>query len=206
MSIYRIAYGMLLFLLVFIVIAVWAGMDFPGDSAVNEWFGNVHSDSLDSSMTFISNLGAFPYCLIASLLFGLIFWLMRRKNESLFIIAAPYIGVCISYILKLTIRRPRPLPDSAATSFPSGHTIFTFILMGLLIYFLPLIIKNQTGRILCQLAAILSIIAMCFSRLYLQAHWLSDIISSLIIGTLILIPAIMLYQKINKGKSNARTS
>jgi undecaprenyl-diphosphatase len=108
--------------------------------------------------------------------------------------------------LKLTIRRPRPLPDSAATSFPSGHTIFIFILMGLLIYFLPLIIKNQTGRILCQLAAILSIIAMCFSRLYLQAHWLSDIISSLILVTLILIPAIMLYQKINKGKSNARTS
>ncbi len=200
MSIYRIAYAMLLFLLVFIIITVCSGINFPADSAVNAWINDIQSPFLDWSMPLISYLGAFPYCIILSLTIGLIFWLMKKRLQSLFIVAVPYIGVCISYILKFLIDRPRPVDDLLENSFPSGHTIFIFILMGLIIYFLPTVIKNKTWRCLLQIVAGLLIALVGFSRLYLQAHWASDVVSSLIIGTLVLVPAIILYQKTVKGE------
>lgn len=198
MSTCRIAYLMLLFLLLFIIIAVVSGMSFPGDVPVNEWINGIQSPFLDSSMPLVSFLGAFPYCIIASLLAGLVFWLFKKKIESLFIIGIPYIGVCISYMLKFIIDRPRPVDDLLENSFPSGHTIYTFILMGSIIYFLPQLVKNSTLCNLLQIAAGLVIVLMGFSRLYLRQHWLSDVFSALIIGILVLVPAIILYKYIMK--------
>jgi undecaprenyl-diphosphatase len=198
LSIRRIAYFMLLFLLLFIIVAIVSGMNFPGDASFNTWIKGIQSPFLDSSMPLVSYLGAFPYCIIASLLAGLVFWLFKKKIESLFIIVVPYIGVCISYALKFLIDRPRPVDDLLENSFPSGHTIYTFILMGLIIYFLPQLVKNKTQCNVLQIAAGLLIALMAFSRLYLQQHWLSDVLSSLLIGILVLVPAIILYKYVMK--------
>ena len=198
MSICRIAYLILLVLLLFIIIAVASGMSFPGDAAVNQWISGIQSPFLDSLMTFVSYLGAFPYCIIASLLIGLIFWLFKKRIESLFIIAIPYIGVCISYIMKFLIDRPRPVDDLLENSFPSGHTIYTSIFMGSIIFFLPQLVKNKIVCIILQIAAGLVIVLVGFSRLYLQQHWLSDVMSSLIIGILVFIPAIIIYKYVMK--------
>jgi undecaprenyl-diphosphatase len=189
---------MLLFLLLFIIVAVVSGMNFPGDASFNAWIIEIQSPFLDSSMPLISYLGAFPYCIIASLLAGLVFWLFRKKIEALFVIAVPYVGVCISYILKFLIDRPRPLDDLLENSFPSGHTIYTFILMGLIIYFLPRLVKNKAVCILLQGIAGLVIVLMGFSRLYLQQHWFSDVLAGLITGILVLVPAIILYKYVMK--------
>jgi membrane-associated phospholipid phosphatase len=189
---------MLLVLLLFIIIAVVSGISFPGDASFNQWINEIQSPFLDSSMPLISYPGAFPYCITFSLLVGLIFWLFKKKIEALFIIIVPYIGVCISYTLKFLIDRPRPVDDLLENSFPSGHTIYTSILMGLIIYFLPQFVKNKIACITLQTVAGLVIALMGFSRLYLQQHWLSDIISSLIIGILVLVPAIILYKYVIK--------
>jgi undecaprenyl-diphosphatase len=185
---------MLLVLLVFIIIAVVSGMNFPGDIAVSIWMTDVQSPFLDAAMPVVSYLGAFPYCIIASLIIGLVFWLLRKRIESLVIIGVPYIGVIISYILKFLIDRPRPLDDGLENSFPSGHTIYTSILIGLVIYFLPQVVKNKTWCLVLRIIAGLVIVLMGFSRLYLQLHWLSDVLSSLVIGILVIFPAIISYK------------
>jgi undecaprenyl-diphosphatase len=189
---------MLLVLLVFIIIAVVSGMNFPGDTAVSVWMTDIQSPFLDAVMPVVSYLGAFPYCIIASLIIGLVFWLLRKRIESLVIIGVPYIGVIISYILKFLIDRPRPLDDGLENSFPSGHTIYTSILIGLIIYFLPQVVKNKTWCLVLRIIAGLVIVLMGFSRLYLQLHWLSDVLSSLVIGILVIVPAIISYKYLLK--------
>lgn len=189
---------MLLVLLVFIIIAVVSGMNFPGDTAVSVWMTDIQSPFLDALMPVVSYLGAFPYCIIASLIIGLVFWLLRKRIESLVIIGVPYIGVIISYILKFLIDRPRPLDDGLENSFPSGHTIYTSILIGLIIYFLPQVVKNKTWCLVLRIIAGLVIVLMGFSRLYLQLHWLSDVLSSLVIGILVIVPAIISYKYLLK--------
>jgi undecaprenyl-diphosphatase len=189
---------MLLVLLVFIIIAVISGMNFPGDMAVSVWMTDIQSPFFDAVMPVVSYLGAFPYCIIASLIIGLVFWLLRKRIESLVIIGVPYIGVIISYILKFLIDRPRPLDDGLENSFPSGHTIYTSILIGLIIYFLPQVVKNKTWCLVLRIIAGLVIVLMGFSRLYLQLHWLSDVLSSLVIGILVIVPAIISYKYLLK--------
>lgn len=119
MSICRIAYSMLLFLLIFIIIAVCSGVNIPGDVALNDWIVSIQTPFLDTSMPVISYLGAFPYCIIISIIFGLLFWLNRRYIESLFIVSVPYIGVCVSYTLKFLIDKPRPLEGAGITVSPA---------------------------------------------------------------------------------------
>ncbi|NLL89947.1 MAG: phosphatase PAP2 family protein [Dehalococcoidales bacterium] len=201
MSIHRTAYLMLLVFLVFIIIAVISGMSFPGDAAFNNWINGIQCGFLDSAMPLVSYLGAFPCCIIASLIIGLICWLLRKRIAALFIAGVPYIGVVISYLLKFLIDRPRPLEDGLANSFPSGHTIYTSILMGSIIYFLPQMVKNKAWCTVLQIIAGLVIAIMIFSRLYLQQHWLSDVLSSLIIGILVIVPAIIVYKYLLKRDS-----
>jgi undecaprenyl-diphosphatase len=191
---------MLLLLLIFIIISICSSASIPGDSAVNDWIGTIDSPFLDNSMQLITSLGDFPYGIIVSIIFALGLWLNRLYLETIFILILPYIGVFISYIFKLFINRPRPLQETGANenSFISGHTIYIFLFMGLAIYFLPLIIQNKTYRILLQAIAAVIILLVSFSRIYLQAHWLSDVIASLITGILLLIPAIIIYKYLLK--------
>ncbi len=63
-----------------------------------------------------------------------------------------------------------------------------------------MVIKNKTWRCLLQIVAGLLIALVGFARLYLQAHWASDVVSSMIIGTLVLVPSIILYQKTVNGE------
>ena len=66
--------------------------------------------------------------------------------------------------------------------------------MGLIIYFLPQVVKNKTWCLALRIIAGLVIVLVGFSRLYLQLHWLSDVLSSLVIGILVIFPAIISYK------------
>jgi len=206
LSILRISYLTLFAFFVFIVIAATSGVNFPGDIAVSVWADKTQAPCLDFILPLVTSLGDFPYYIFAGLLLGLAFWLAGKRTEALFIIAAPGIGAVISFFLKLFIDRPRPIDDLLQNSFPSGHTVFTSTLMGMTIYFMPQIIKNKKICVALQITAGLLILLVGLSRLYLQRHWLSDVLAGLTIGILIVIPVIILYKCIRKEKTNARTA
>ncbi|MBC7599355.1 MAG: phosphatase PAP2 family protein, partial [Polaromonas sp.] len=87
--------------------------------------------------------------------------------------------------LKMTLERSRPVAMYAGAerfSFPSGHTASGIVLYGFLAFLLA---HGRPPRIrftITLLAAGL-IVCIAFSRLYLGAHWLSDVLASLSLGT-----------------------
>lgn len=89
------------------------------------------------------------------------------------------------WILKQTLERARPIAlyDGVERfSFPSGHAASSTVLYGFLAYLLARGKPRRTGWAITLMAAgLVGLIA--FSRLYLGAHWLSDVLASLSLGT-----------------------
>lgn len=98
-------------------------------------------------------------------------------------------GVAADVILKLLIDRPRPaepLTGTALGSFPSGHVIHAVVFLGMI----PPAVYLLTGsRWLWWSAGILAavcVLGVAASRVYLGAHWPSDVFAGAVVGVSVL--------------------
>ena len=96
-------------------------------------------------------------------------------------------GLGLNVVLKEIFERPRPvfetlLVEEAHYAFPSGHAMNSLITYGLLAYFIILNIENRIARIFIAFAAVLLIVLIGISRLYLGVHYLSDVIGGYAAG------------------------
>ncbi len=110
---------------------------------------------------------------------ALILWLLwrRRRADAATLAAAMVTVVAIGATMAAVIGRTRPddsLAETMATSFPSGHTaVATTVVLVLALTF---------RRRWLWAAGTAWILLMMWSRTYLQAHWLSDVVAGMLEG------------------------
>ena len=94
-------------------------------------------------------------------------------------------------IIKLLVGRERPLTEYAAhltldtLSFPSGHTSGSTIAYGLIAYILWQLLPKPLNYISTALLIVL-IILIGVSRIYLGAHFPSDVVAGCLLGIIML--------------------
>ena len=101
-----------------------------------------------------------------------------------FIIAIVSSSVFI-VLLKTLIARSRPIElyfGADSFSFPSGHATINTVLIGVLAVLVAHERTRFTKTIIYSLAATYAIL-IGFSRIYLGAHWLSDVLAGLLFGS-----------------------
>jgi len=163
---------------------------FPGDRIITRNLQSHRNPWLRRFMLGISEIG-FPK-IGAPLSFGVagIFWVLRFRLEAIFVLLASSSNI-LNWIVKRLIKRPRPTSELVAVarvinepSFPSGHVMHYVNFFGLLNYLLA------TNWRSCRLRNILLTISTAFivlvgpSRVYLGAHWPSDVMAGYIYGGL----------------------
>lgn len=97
-------------------------------------------------------------------------------------------GELLNVVLKAVFSRPRPvfaepLAVEIYYSFPSGHAMLSLIAYGMLAYLLALRTPSRIGRILLIFAAVLLVVLIGISRLYLGVHYLSDVVAGYLAGS-----------------------
>ncbi|WP_437306597.1 phosphatase PAP2 family protein [Sorangium sp. So ce388] len=97
-------------------------------------------------------------------------------------------GGLLNWALKALFARQRPtfadpLAVAAGWSFPSGHSMGTFITFGMLSYLGLLFVRTLRARLLLVALALSWTVAMGFSRMYLGVHYLSDVLAGFAAGT-----------------------
>ncbi|QNK64144.1 phosphatase PAP2 family protein [Pedobacter sp. PAMC26386] len=144
-------------------------------------------------MKWISWFGAFPVPLFMGLLVAITFYLFKLRREALFVMLT-FISGAISTIIKILVNRPRPTANlvriveiAKQQSFPSGHTLFYTIFFGfLLVLMWNLKQINAVLRITVTVISAFLILTIPFSRIYLGAHWFTDVLGGFILGLICL--------------------
>ena len=87
----------------------------------------------------------------------------------------------------ILIRRPRPTgllhptPTLTGYSFPSGHVAF-FIWLGVLAMVLLARRLSHRWYVACWVLVVALVAAASMSRIYVSAHWPSDVLGGLLVG------------------------
>lgn len=156
-------------------------------------------------MLFITYLGKWQIVFFGVIVIGAIFLIFRKGHYLTVLIISVLGGEVFVWIVKNLIERPRPplinaLAPEKSFSFPSGHSFIAFSFYGLLTYFL---FRKARGKVLKTLSIVsgaIIIIAIGFSRIYLGAHWPSDVLASFVSGAAwlsVLITALEIRRKFN---------
>ena len=156
---------------------------------------NVFNLVTSNENTFIENmyrvftfLGSTIFIIVACLCI-LVF--MKNKKMAGVIVGLVAVSTVVNNVIKLIFRRERPgvrrLVEEHSFSFPSGHTMAAVTLYGILIFFVMKSKLNKKARIAISIVLGLLPICVAVSRIYLGAHYASDVIGATITSTALLL-------------------
>jgi len=137
----------------------------------------------DRAMATLAAIGSAPVLGAASA--AALAWLLwrRRWKAALHWVAAIAIGLGLTEALDAVIDMPRPPFAAAGFGFPSVAVTMTTVVFG---FFAVLIARELPGRqrVWPYLLTGVATALVGFARLYLGAHWLSDIIGGVLLGAM----------------------
>ena len=163
------------------------------DHATRAWIRLFQHDTLLVAMEAVTALGDHRGLVPLILLASLVLWRANRPWAlALPVLMAGTGG--LQWITKWTADRPRP--DATPWGFPSGHVLSLVVLLGLMAYLVHRSCDARRPRLLAALVAGSIVIVVAFSRLYLDKHWLSDLVGGLTIGTAYSLLAIWLVEAV----------
>jgi undecaprenyl-diphosphatase len=184
----------------------------PLDTATTAFLHGLASPTLDAVMNAATFVGSSPMLAAVVGLAVVLLLARRRRAEAVFIVVAFVGTLVLNDGLKSLFQRPRPGFDWAEvwpeTGFPSGHSMDSFV-----VYLaIALVIWRLAGRRMGIVASVLALgvtISVGISRIYLGAHWLSDVIGGYLaamLWLLLLVAAWALVSRLRRpGRHDAST-
>jgi len=172
----------------------------PFDLATTRELQEISNTPFLRLMIFVSLFGYMPWVAITVgagvLLVGL---LLGWKDGAYLLLVTVLQGVA-NQLIKTAVGRPRPLDTLvdvfvpvAGNSFPSGHVMFYTVFFGFLFFLAWTRLPHSFWRWLLLALAASLIVLIGPSRMYLGAHWLSDVIAAHLLGLIILAFSIEFY-------------
>lgn len=148
----------------------------------------LHSfQGLDSIMFWITESGSITaISLFSALIFYHLYHNKKQRIDAYFFILTVAVGGILNYVLKIAFHRVRPsidfLIDAVGFSFPSGHSMGSMVFYGALSYFILKSERNKKLKFILVFLSIIMVLLVGSSRIYLNAHYPSDVIAGYIAG------------------------
>ncbi len=174
--------------LVIIIEGLLTGSDLtPLNTVIEQAVVKMRTPLLTSFLVMVTKIGN-PFVLACVTLFLSVLLILKRNSyDAVLFLVALLVAIGSLTVLKniFQISRPiSPIYSADGWSFPSGHatvaTAFFFLLS--LTFFGK--VRSTAKKTLLIVGSVVGTGLICFSRLYLGAHWTLDILAGIALGLL----------------------
>ena len=174
------------------------------DAQLSVWLHVHQSPALTTAMFAVTYLGSTQVVSLIAAAFGIYFIARRRFYWLAALLSSVFGGMLLNKLLKYAFHRPRPFFDDplvtlTSYSFPSGHTMMATTLYALLAAYFLSMTKDWRWRACIVCTAAFVIVLVGFSRIYLGAHYLSDVLGAMAEGMAWLSLCLMALHSVWRG-------
>ena len=156
--------------------------------AMREWVNAHQTDGLRQFMRNVSRFGDWwSHAALGIVLLAVAWWRGNKKWTRIFLsmLIALALAGAVARVVKIGVGRARPSTESEVAwngpslsarfhAFPSGHTAISTAFFGVLFF-----VSWRIGLACLPIPALIG-----FSRMYVAAHYLSDVVCAAILGAL----------------------
>ncbi len=172
----------------------------PIDVAVNLWTITIHNDIAILLAKALSTIFDTIIIVAASIVIATFLFLKKRKAQSVLLLTAIGGEALFVNIVKNIDQVARPenqLLLGSGYSYPSGHSAGVVVFIGLIAYYAWLNWDSSKRVKVFALAGFGLLVAfVSFDRVYLNVHWLSDVVGGWLFGAFWLSFCIMVYERL----------
>ncbi|WP_306359315.1 phosphatase PAP2 family protein [Nocardia sp. CC227C] len=161
------------------------------DTALHDWVVGFRSDGLTLAARMVTTCGdTLTMAVLATAVCVGFAWRRWWESAALVGIAALGAAVLVAVGKRLVGRERPPLDGRLATesslSYPSGHSLGSFVVIGVVVVALLPHLRGRVRPALPALAVAL-VPAIGLSRVYLGVHWPTDVLAGWTLGALWLV-------------------
>lgn len=183
--------------LVIIIEGLLSGSDLqPLNAAIESVIVEMRTPILTTLLVWVTRIGN-PFVFASIAIFLAVILIVRgRAYEAFLFLAAMVVAIISLTVLKNVFQISRPVSDiyyAGGWSFPSGHATIATAFFFLLSHTFFGWFKDAKNKTILILGSIVGAGLVCFSRLYLGAHWTLDILAGIALGLLSVSFVILLF-------------
>ena len=160
----------------------------PLDQAVQGFFAGHREASRTVAVRAITDLGSSALLIPVAIGTGLLWHRRARTWRPLLLLVGAYAGALVlQRTIKVLTQVPRPPATDAVGAFsgyafPSGHATDATAVYGMLGVLLATALPRRSAKATVWTAAVVVVGLVGLSRIYLGAHWLTDVLAGFAIG------------------------
>jgi len=151
------------------------------DSNIQTWVRGGLPAGLTRFFKTITMLGNTPVQAIIAIVAVIWLYLRQYKAEAIFVGASGLLASILIVSLKYIYQRQRPsithLVHASGYSFPSGHSLGTFMILGAIAIVLAQRLEKKESKIVVYAITGLLIFLVGLSRIYVGVHYLTDVLA-----------------------------
>jgi len=154
----------------------------------------------------VTTLGSLPVVCGLIVVTAIAVLVKRELLEGLTLVAGMGITYAAVHLIKTAEDRPRPaagLVDASGSSFPSGHAAYAVAWLAVAVA-AARVLPNLASRAAVLTGATLLVMAIALTRVYLRAHYLSDVVAGAALSAAIYSGCALIALVVTFVRHNAR--
>lgn len=166
------------------------------DNAISLFFSVHNNVTFTNTFKAISFICSPKFMIILNVLL-FIFIIIKKKYKLFIIVLSSISSVIINNLVKIIVRRERPdylrMVMEKSYSFPSGHAMISVLFFGSIIYLVNKYNLKYKKLITFSLSTFVLLVGI--SRIYLGVHYLTDVVGGYLLGFIVLLLIIHLFER-----------